>query len=267
MCYNTLMKAMKKSLLIASFIPVLLSSCSYKGPVKTYKNANLLLQEEITYENAFIKFDKTVVESQKTAQYSYMLYISQDGCGLCKDFAPVILEYVKQTHQLVYKIDAIKNPAELDYIADICKDSWFEGKDIVTPTVMVVHGQSSVVPIHYTKFGNINSFTNALRSEISFTNVYMTSSQFDYISACKKLNRDIVYFNINMKNEAHQKLYFNAIKSLVEVANKTIVISDREEYNSVTSIVVKKTNNEPVIESPHTYGDVNADITFLSKVI
>lgn len=261
------MKAMKKSLLIVSFIPVLLSSCSYKGPVKTYKNANLLLQEEITYENAFIKFDKTVVESQKTAQYSYMLYISQDGCGRCKDFAPVILEYVKQTQQLVYKIDAIKNPAELDYIADICGDSWFNKQQIVTPTVMIVSGHSEVVPIHYTKFGNINSFTNALRSEISFTNVYMTNSQFDYVAASKKINKDIIYFNINMKNADHQNLYFNAIKSLVEVANKTVVICDREEHTSVTSIVAKNTNGEITTESSHTYGDVNADIEFLSKII
>ena len=221
--------------LIFSFVPLLLTSCSFHGAVKQYRSFDHVLAQKEGKEAPYFTFSSSLLDKQKNSETEYLLYIGSEGCGACQEFTPVLKEFYDKYQPLIYYLDSGKNYANLTYLQQICGEKWFNNEPISTPTLLVVHDNMEAINVPFTKMGNETMLSNYLKGKISFSNVYFTESNFDE----KVFEYNCVCFELNLSDINQAKLYKDSIKEYAEKSNKMIVISDNVSNLQPSSFVVE----------------------------
>ncbi len=253
-------------LVVSSAIP--LSGCSdFHGSIKAYKNPTLMWTEA-DYEGSFEKFDRDAIIRQYNNHISFGILICQNGCGACNDFKPIIKDYLKNTKQLIYKMNITEQQDEFNWLIQYHYYDWFEGKAPKTPSVFMIHDENIAEEIPYSKFGTIYSFTNAMRDTISLTNCYYSLEEVDLEKVVNNISKNMIYFTINTEQTFGSEIFKTEIKPLIETTNKQILIIDNDNYVGVKSYTLTEVGGRPELSNEHTYDlDIEAGRTYLKSLL
>lgn len=133
------MKFRKISTLLLTFI-ALLSSCD-KGPkMKVLSNSDYLLYGEVDDSHLFYKPTLEEFDNLYNSNLGFLVMFSQKGCSACQQFEPIIIKYIKETHQLLFTItDELIEPIKTKYFSDF---------NVLTPSIFVKQS-SNFDPILY----------------------------------------------------------------------------------------------------------------------
>lgn len=220
-----------KAFTFLSLIPLLLSSCGIKGgDVASYRNAELLLDKETTYDNSFLRGDYEVIDSMIKAGESFIYYLTDATCSSCQAFKPVITDYVKNTRRLIYSLDIKIDKDELVKIGATYSDYFFMDREISVPQVYVYSTIKGSEFVKNTRYENITMFSNAMNEYIHETNVYQSASLASF-NRLQEMNKDFYFYIYNRLDSSSLTIFKEEVKPLIDKTKKIFLLVDYQKFS------------------------------------
>ena len=214
---------------LLSIIPLLLSSCSFKGDTESYRNGEIMYEDNLTYETAFVDANFDLIDSLIKAEETFTFYITNKDCASCTDFKDKITSYVKDTKQLIYRFDLATNPEDFQKLGEAYHDFFFQGRVIVTPQVYVFSAKKACQYVKNTRYETTTMFTNAMKDYVYETNVYKIST-YKTFEKFIEFNNELPFFTYDRKDSSNTLIFKNEVRELINKTNKTFALLDLARF-------------------------------------
>ena len=260
----------KKTLVLLSFTPLLLTSCSNFG-------SHYLVRDLDSYfaSSLFQEFTLDEIDYAMSIKHEFLVYLSSTGCSSCAEFNPEFEAYLSENHYLTYKYDETSNPAIKDEIIETYGEK-FAKKDaqdnlyMTYPSVFIVHGDE-VEEIPYSKLKNKTMIANTLKSYVKSNNVFYAfgNAFVTMVKNYKKLPfHEFAYISFDFKNASLMSYFQSSLQSYVNELSFPVVVTDFEEESGY--MMVRKST----IDEDGMYGSKaeamtkdTSNLSFVKEVI
>lgn len=138
----------KRTAILLLMTSTLLSGCNDAGKKSLLLNSDYLLYGEIKTEHLFLTPSLKEFTNLYNSDLSYIVMFSDEGCSTCNDFAPIIKDYVLNTHQLVVSV----NGADKYKINEEYRDKFFKDSMISTPSIFIKEKGDEIYQVNYEKY-------------------------------------------------------------------------------------------------------------------
>lgn len=220
-------------------IPLLLSGCTgYIGNVVAYKNGDIAFGD-ISSENAYRMADFNTIDKLMASQSEFIFYLSSTTCHACSEFEPVMVEYIQNSKQLVYKMNADVQKDDFEKLYNKYSD-YFNGL-VGTPAVYIMGDGAGGYQISNSRNSNVNMFSTAMKERLYESNVYSMSKYSSLDSYLSSSERRYVLF-YDRSNTEYAGYYNLVLKEVVNKVDKELIIMETsllsdEDINSVKSLL------------------------------
>ena len=215
---------------LLSIIPLLLSSCSFKGDTESYRNGEIMYEDNLTYETAFVDANFYLIDSLIKAEETFTFYITNKNCASCTDFKDKITSYIKDTKQLIYRFDISTSPEDLQKLGKAYSDFFFPGGSIVTPQVYVFSAKKACQFVKNTRYETTTMFANAMKEYVYETNVYNIST-LDTFNKFIEKNDELVFYAHKRTNTFSVSVFKNEVRNLINRTNKVFALVDIDRFS------------------------------------
>ncbi len=224
--------------LITTFFTLIMSSCSPNfNNTHILRNGELLVEDEINDDNAYKEGTFSYIDSLMKAKDSFILYLVQDECSACANFKDKMLDYVKESKNLVVRISAnVKSNygydenEEFSKLIKNYKDIFFINNEFVTPSVYVVNKGESAIKVPNSRYSTSIMFKNAMNDYVYPNSIYAFTDVTKYNAFLNKED-DLLTIAVDYTNSAATYLYQNYIYQYVDSVNKKIALIQINETN------------------------------------
>ena len=238
---------MKNKLGLLFILPLLLTSCGEDSSnPHIYKNGDLLLNSEITFENSLRETTADEVISLMNQNENFCLYFYQTECSHCQDFKPKLVDYVKNTSTLFYSMNIagetiISEGDERAYLSeefakliqsDYGKLFFPVFSYISTPAIFIASGDGVPQKISNSRISTTLMFTNAMNEEAYTSSVYSFKNYDAYLKfKDSHLKEGFLSFLIDRSLASSTQTYINEIQSQILNSSKDIALVELNEVN------------------------------------
>lgn len=212
-----------KAISLISILPLLLTSCGFRGDTKVYRNGELYFLDEITYENAFVMSDYNLIDSLIKIEETFMFYFKSEECYSCLEFKDIITQYVKETNQHIYIFDEITQHEDFVKLGKNYGDFFFPLGVIETPQLYVFSKEKACLKISNSKYATMTMFRNAMKETVSETNVYKVSS-LDTLERFIKLDEEVDVFPYSRLASNSVSYFKDTVKDIFEKNDRKSII-------------------------------------------
>lgn len=225
---------------ILTMIMLTLSLSSCGGKIKPEKvvsiNGDLLLMDEINYENccydvSFAEFDSLIKSNEK-----FVFYLTSSLCSHCEEFKDKMINFVDKTDTLVYRMDIIAEDKkgyspEFELFLENYKQYFFVNEEIYTPAVYIVEGEKVADYVPSTRYNYKWMFKNAMKDYVQTGKNY----SFSGVEAYKKFadarwKNSYMSIVIDRQDEEKRNLYSKYL-SIIKASSLDVAIIDINSNN------------------------------------
>lgn len=126
----------------------LLTGCKNDHKTLLLSNSDFLLYGNISNEHLFYIPTLEEFDNLYNSNLNFIIMFSEEGCSACQQFDPIIKEYIKNSHQLVVKIDGDdKYKIHTQY-----KDKFFPDSEILNPTIFIKENNNNLYKVDYSSY-------------------------------------------------------------------------------------------------------------------
>lgn len=218
----------KKLISLISLPLIVVSSCSYFNKTKIGGNIDSFLFGN----NNYLLATTEAIKNNLKASNGFILYLTNEDCLSCKEFAPIMDKYILSSNINTYKIDVYKNAVEFQNLLDEVGDKIFNkndnGYDISTPGVYVINDKNEVDNVKYSSYMKKEaSFFNYM-NRYEASNVYFTTGD---ISNKNFVNKEFAYIYFDFNNLDNLNLYETKLKDYALISSRKVIISNYPKDN------------------------------------
>lgn len=211
----------KRPLLFISICPLLISGCfSYVGNVVAFKNGDIAFGE-INSNNAYRYVDYEMLDNLITSNSEFIFYLSSTTCSSCQEFEPIMVDYIKNSTQLVYKMNADKQQEDFEKLYNNYSD-YFNGLSY-TPGIYIFGDGVGGYQISNSRISNLNMFTTAMKEKLYESNVYSVSKYSVLDSYLSNHEKSYVLF-YDRSNKQYSEYYNSMLKEEVNQFKKELLV-------------------------------------------
>ena len=214
---------------LLAILPILMSSCGFRGETEAYRNGELKYVE-ITENNAFVDVNFYLLDKMINAMETFTLYLTNEGCYSCQVFKDKILQYVKDTGQLIYRYDISWDQEDFRKIGQKYQDFFFPGGVIETPQVYVFSEKKASQFVKNTRYETVTMFTNAMQEYVYETNVYNISTLKTFNEFIEK-NDELAFYAHKRTNAISVSVFKNEVRELINPTRKTFALVDIDRFS------------------------------------
>lgn len=138
----------RKTIVLFAIGGSLLAGCKKDEKIFLLSNSDFPLYGNVSNEHLFYVPTLEEFTNLYNSNLNYIIMFSDEGCSACQQFAPIIKKYVRNTHQLVVKIDGDdKYKIQAKY-----KDKFFPDSEVLNPTVFVKENNDNLYKVDYSSY-------------------------------------------------------------------------------------------------------------------
>lgn len=235
----------KRHFALLSSLPLIISGCfGYSGSVNAIKNGDIA-SSDISSDNAYRYVDFKTLDNLIKSNSEFIFYLSSTTCTSCQEFEPIMVNYIQNTHQLVYKMNADTQFEDFQQLYNTYAD-YFNGLSY-TPGIYIFGDGAGSYQISNSRISNLNMFTTAMKEKVYESNVYSISNFSSLDSYLGMQNRSYLLF-YDRSNSEYANYYNSYLKESVNKFDKNIIIVELSQFSDKDLESVKSLLNIEKIE-------------------
>lgn len=201
----------------------LLAGCKKEEKILLLSNSDFSLYGDVSDEHLFYVPTLEEFTNLYNSNLNYIIMFSDEGCSACQQFAPIIEKYIKNTHQLVVKIDGVdKYKIQEEY-----KDKFFPDSGILNPSIFVKENNDNLYKVDY------SSYMKTYRVFNKHMNSRYETSKCAYF--CGEIARKSpVISNFSLVKFQSNDTFKNKISPKLLGSEKNVFIESNFEENSLS---------------------------------
>ena len=249
--------------MLKKYVPLLLATtaiiCGCSSASKNNKKLIASNLETFLFdkEAEFLTPEVTKISANLEANHNFALYFTNEGCGDCETFKPIVTNYLKESKMMIYKFDVEANREELQLFNTLYGERFFtknqSGAFVVSAPMFCVINENNIDWIKKESYmKTYEAFKNHLNSKYRVDNLYYGEGN---IPSLDYINKEFTYISYNQSNPDLNNLYKEKIAPLLNESSKKIIVSNNpieDEINlKITGKTISKTyfRNEIVVTS------------------